>query len=121
MKKLLSMILVFAIMFTAIAPSVFASGLIDDIGSDENPVVEIDDLEVYKKEVNAIRDEVNALPSYRSEHDELKAEFNKSADELNANITKAEEGAVGGIGFASIYDLSSIPQRLIFSEDFAVL
>lgn len=111
MKRFLSMLLVAGMLFATVVPSAFADGLIDDTGSGDTPVIEIDDLEVYTRQVNAIRDEVNSLPSYRPEDDELKAEFNKKADELNLNIQKAGEGAVGG--FADIYDLSSIPQRLI--------
>lgn len=117
MKKLLATTLAATMAFTAIAPSMaFADELeistpvlIQD-AKEETEKLEIADLEVYKKQLQGYRDDVFQMPTTHKEDIKAQAQFEEKTLEMEQNIDKM---AVGAIGFANIYDLSSIPQRLM--------
>ncbi|MET3617051.1 hypothetical protein ABID14_000679 [Peptoniphilus olsenii] len=135
-KKIMAFILAVSI-FASSTTTVFANELIDDADPVEEKL-EIDDVAVYKQKIKNIRSDVNNVVAKDDEEKKLIEEFNQKADELESGIdasVKAEERKINsedlqttegsleidpnvnienqeGIGFANIYDLSTIPTRV---------
>lgn len=111
MKKLLSLTLAVLMLFGALLPN-FAYALEEDAPQEEQEIV-IDDLEVYKRQVTAIRDDVKTIEAKNKHHVEMIQETNEKVDELEMSIEKSIEAQGARMSFGQIYDLSSIPQRLM--------
>lgn len=72
----------------------------------------MDEVEVYKQQIKSIQGDVNSLELSKPIHYDVQKDFNEKSLELSDNIEHSSVGAIG-MGFSSVYDLSSIPQRLI--------
>ncbi len=111
MKRLLSLTLAVLLLFGALVPN-FAFALEED-APQENQEITVDDLEVYKRQVKAIRADVNSIETKNKHQVEMVQEVNEKTDELEVSIEKSLEAQGARMSFGQIYDLSSIPQRLI--------
>ncbi len=108
-KKVVAFMLAFSFLFVEAAPAaVYAKGLENDSPA-EDVKLEMDDAANYKKQIKNIRDEVNGLKIHRKTDKEMVEEFNSKSLELSDNIDHTAQK----FGIADVYDLSSIPQRLI--------
>lgn len=113
MKKLLSLILAVTMFFSAFIPTVAQAALINDDAPEETEELQIDDLEVYKREVKAIRDDAAEIVPHNEENVKMLNNFNEKTDELEVSIENSFQPQQAAMGFAQIYDLSTIPQRLM--------
>lgn len=119
MKKLMTIFLALLLMFNTVLSTVAQAQMINDdeeVIEDGDIEIDVNDLEVYKRQVQAIRDDAKDITPYNDTHKEMIKNFNEKTDELELNIENScSPEAVGGIGmgFSQIYDLSSIPQRLM--------
>ncbi|WP_300410422.1 CAMP factor family pore-forming toxin [Lagierella sp.] len=134
MKKLISGALALAMAFGAVAPTITLAnevkeenevaveeklevsekkvginGIIDD-AEEETAVLEIAEYDEFKRQLQGYRDEVDHLETHNETQEKMKAEFDEKTLEIEGNIDKM---SVGAVGFADIYDLQSIPQRLM--------
>ena len=78
-------------------------------GAEETEKLGIDEAEVYKRQIKSIQNEVNSIQVKREDEKEMVDKFNETSLEISEKI---DQTAVG-MGVADIYDLSSIPQRLL--------
>ena len=119
MKKLMTIFLALLLMFNTVLTTVASAKMINDdeaAAGEDDLDIEVNDLEVYKRQVQAIRDEAKDITPHNEENRKMLENFNEKTNELEANIENSlQPEAVGGfgMGFAQIYDLSSIPQRLM--------
>ena len=119
MKKLMTIFLALLLMFNTVLTTVASAKMINDdeaAAGEDDLDIEVNDLEVYKRQVQAIRDEAKDITPHNEENRKMLENFNEKTNELEANIENSyAPEAVGGfgMGFAQIYDLSSIPQRLM--------
>ena len=93
--------------FGHVAPT-FATSIEIDTPEETNSL-SMDETEVYKQQIRSMRDDVNSLNITDDQDQEMVDEFNKSSLEIEENIDKSSQG----FGVADVYDLSSIPQRLL--------
>lgn len=76
----------------------------------EAPKLEISDAQEFKKQLSGMRDDVLNIQTNKEIQEEMKADYNEKSLEIEENIDKM---SVGAIGFANIYDLDSIPDRIM--------
>ncbi|MCI5674563.1 MAG: CAMP factor family pore-forming toxin [Ezakiella sp.] len=129
MKKLLSLTLALLIAITTLAPTLaFAEELETNVIIDtpeESKELEFNDekenlFQQAKREINEIRADGNSITIHRKKDQELLDEFNKSMDELEVGVENSYGGQKAALGFSQIYDLSSIPQRIILAARMCV-
>ena len=89
MKKLMTIFLALLLMFNTVLTTVASAKMINDdeaaIGEDDLDI-EVNDLEVYKRQVQAIRDEAKDITPHNEENRKMLENFNAKTDELEANI-----------------------------------
>lgn len=76
----------------------------------EDPKLEIADAKEFKRQLSGMRDDVSKLETTKDIQEEMKAEYNDTSLEIEENIDKM---SVGAGNFATIYDLDSIPDRVM--------
>ena len=117
MKKLMTIFLALLLMFNTVLGTVAQAQIVNDdkeVIEDGDIEIDVNDLEVYKRQVQAIRDDAKDITAYNDTQREMIKNFNEKTDELELNIENScAPEAVTGMGFSQIYDLSSIPQRLM--------
>lgn len=116
MKRVLTLSLAGLMATGAILPTVASAQIINDdnVVIDDNTDITVNDLEVYKRKVQAIRDDAHSLTPHNKTNREMMDNFDEKTDELEVGIEKTFEAQkMGGLAFSQIYDLSSIPQRLM--------
>ena len=112
LKKALSVVLLSSMLLGTVAPAVsYAQEDKLEIvqGAEETEKLGIDEAEVYKRQIKSIQNEVNSIQVKREDEKEMVDKFNETSLEISEKI---DQTAVG-MGVADIYDLSSIPQRLL--------
>ena len=112
LKKALSVVLLSSMLLGTVAPAVsYAQEDKLEIvqGAEETEKLGIDEAEVYKRQIKSIQNEVNSIQVKREDEQEMVDKFNETSLEISDKI---DQTAVG-MGVADIYDLSSIPQRLL--------
>ena len=107
LNKLFASALAITLTFGHVAPTFATSIEIDT--PEETSVLSIDEAEVYKQQIRSMRDEVNSINITDDQDQKMVDEFNSKALEIEENIDKSAQG----FGVADVYDLSSIPQRLL--------
>lgn len=116
MKRLLTLSLAGLMATGALLPTVASAQIINDdnVVIDDNTDITVNDLEVYKRKVQAIRDDAHSLTPHNETNRKMMDNFDDKTDELEIGIEKTFEAQrMGGLAFSQIYDLSSIPQRLM--------
>ena len=101
LKKALSVVLLSSMLLGTVAPAVsYAQEDKLEIvqGAEETEKLGIDEAEVYKRQIKSIQNEVNSIQVKREDEQEM--------------VDKIDQTAVG-MGVPDVYDLSSIPQKLL--------
>lgn len=83
---------------------------ISEENTQEEPKLEIADAKEFKRQLSGMRDDVAKLETNKDIQEEMKAEYNDTSLEIEENIDKM---SVGAGSFATIYDLDSIPDRIM--------
>ena len=112
-KKFLSITLAGFMAVGSLLPTVTNAALIDDDAPEVEEDLTINDLETYKRKVQAVKSEAKQLTPHNKENVKMLNNFDEKTDELEVSIEKSFEAQGMGLGFSQIYDLSSIPQRLM--------
>ena len=107
LNKIFASALAISLTFGHVAPA-FASNIIVDTPEETNNLT-MDEAEVYKQQIKSMRDEVNSLDITDDQDQEMVDEFNQSTLEIEENIDKSMQS----LGVTDVYDLASIPQRLL--------
>lgn len=110
-KKFLSITLAGFMAVGSLLPTVTNAALIDDDAPAVEDDLTINDLETYKRKVQAVKSEAKELTPHNEENVKMLNNFDEKTDELEVSIEKSFEAQGMGLGFSQIYDLSSIPQR----------
>lgn len=88
---------------------VYDNGVVHD-SEGETEELEIAEIEEFQRQLQGIREEALQVTTFNKTQEKMKADFDEKTLELDQNFDKM---AIGAVGFADIYDLASIPQRLI--------
>lgn len=88
---------------------VYDNGVVHD-SEGETEELEIAEIEEFQRQLQGIREEALQVTTFNKTQEKMKADFDEKTLELDQNFDKM---AVGTVGFADIYDLASIPQRLM--------
>ena len=113
-KRFLSLTLAGFMAVGSLLPTVTNAAIIEDDAPTVEDELTINDLEIYKRKVQAVKSEAKQLTPHNKENVKMLNNFDEKTDELEVGIEKSFEAqGMAGLGFAQIYDLSSIPQRLM--------
>ena len=107
LNKIFASALAITLTFGHVAPT-FATSIEIDTPEETNSL-SMDEAEVYKQQIRSMRDDVNSIVITDDQDQEMVDEFNQTALEIEENIDKSAQA----FGIGDVYDLSSIPQRLL--------
>ncbi|MDO5018410.1 MAG: CAMP factor family pore-forming toxin [Lagierella massiliensis] len=110
MKKIIASALAVVMAFGVIAPTVTLANEVNSNPTIGEERVEVFDVDQYKEKLEDFREEISNLENITEHEEKMKAEFMEKTLELESNIDRmtSERSA-----YSSIYDLNSIPQRLL--------